>query len=262
MSVRRMAGEPIIAAHSVRKVYRSGTAATVALDGVSLTIRRGEYVAIIGKSGAGKSTLLYQLSLLDEPTEGEVYFLGNATAQLTDTERTRLRLEHLGYIFQDYALLPELTAVENVMVPMLMRGFPLEEARKRAIAALEQVALGHRLSNRPSELSGGEQQRVSIARAVADAPDVLFADEPTANLDTAMSLEVLEQFDYLHRKGLTIVTVTHELEYARRAERVIELRDGKIVRDGPAEEVIRLRERELEQMMHHERQEQKGGGKE
>ncbi|GIW69178.1 ABC transporter ATP-binding protein [Candidatus Parcubacteria bacterium] len=238
----------IISTHNVRKVYQKGAAATVALDGVSVEIQEGEYVAIIGKSGAGKSTLLYQLSLLDEPTEGEVIFLGKPTASLTDTQRTLLRLEHLGYIFQDYALLPELTATENVMVPMLMRGVEEEDARARAQEALRRVEMGHRLNNRPNELSGGEQQRVSIARAIADAPDILFADEPTANLDTVMSFEVLEQFDRLHREGLTIVTVTHELEYARRANRVIELRDGKILRDGPAEEVIREREAEIAEM--------------
>lgn len=245
---RNGAGDIVVAAYNLRKIYHSGAAATVALDGVSVTIRKGEYIAIIGKSGAGKSTLLYQLSLLDEPTEGEVVFLGTPTAALSDAQRTRLRLEHLGYIFQDYALLPELTALENVMVPMLMRGIEEAQAKGRAVAALEQVELGTRLHNRPNELSGGEQQRVSIARAIASEPDILFADEPTANLDTAMSLEVLEHFDRLHHKGLTIVTVTHELEYARRAQRVIELRDGRIIRDGPAEEVIREREAEIAQL--------------
>lgn len=227
---------------NITRVFHKGSAETTALRGVSLDIENGEFVAIVGRSGAGKSTLLYQLSLLDAPTSGEVFLKDTSTALLSSKERTRVRLTMLGYVFQDYALLPELSAEENVMVPLLMQGVSLRDAKARAGVVLKRLGLGERLENLPTELSGGEQQRVSIARAIAHDPLVLFADEPTANLDSATSENLLCYFKELHESGQTIIMVTHELDYARKAERVIELSDGEIVFDGSPKEHIAFRE--------------------
>lgn len=223
------------------KTYGSGELELVVLKAIDLVVNDGELVAIVGPSGAGKSTLLYQLSLLDEPTAGEVYFDGMPTSRLSQPEKTRIRLEKLGYVFQDYALLPELSAIENVALPMLMQGFSHAAARKRARAALERIGLGEKERNLPSQLSGGQQQRVSIARAIAHGPHVLFADEPTANLDSKSAQLVLDAFLDLHRGGQTIVMVTHEEEYARKAERVIALRDGAIISDADPDSLGVLR---------------------
>ncbi len=214
------------------KNYGKGAVVTRVLRGIDLFIGAGEFVAIMGKSGAGKSTLMYQMSLLDVPTEGAVILDGTDTKKFSETERTLFRLNRLGFIFQDYALLPELSAVENVMIPLMMMGMTREEGEKKAATALEAVGLGHRLDNRPAQLSGGEQQRVSIARAIAEKPDILFADEPTANLDTTSGEAVMQVMQELHKKqGQTIVMVTHEDEYARYADRIIHLEDGVIVSD-------------------------------
>lgn len=214
------------------KNYGQPPTITPVLRGIDLAVPRGEFLAIMGKSGAGKSTLLYQMSLLDTPTSGHIMIDEVHTHDMTDNERTAFRLARLGYIFQDYALLPELSAVENVMLPLLMRGTSRPAAEAKAILALNAVGLGHRHTNRPSQLSGGEQQRVSIARAVAPAPDILFADEPTANLDTSSSEAVIGVMSELHReRGQTIVMVTHEREYAEFADRIIHLEDGQIIRE-------------------------------
>lgn len=215
----------------VRK-FGKGDLELIALKGIDLEIAEGEFVAIVGPSGAGKSTLLYQMSLLDDPTGGEVYLNSLKTSDLSMTEKTAFRLNELGYVFQDYALLPELSALENVMLPMLMQGMERSEATGKAMAALDRIGLSDKTRNLPSQLSGGQQQRVSIARAIAHDPHILFADEPTANLDTGNSRRVLEAFLDLNKKdGQTIVMVTHEQEYARSAHRVITLRDGEIVGD-------------------------------
>ncbi len=195
---------------------------------MSLQVASGEFVAIIGPSGAGKSTLLYLCGLLDHPTSGKIIINSVDTERLTSDERTAFRLHNLGYVFQDYALLPELTALENVMVPLLMRGLNANAASEKAEHTLEKVGLKGHSYKLPSQMSGGQQQRVSIARAIADNPKILFADEPTANLDSASSREVLETFLELHEKGQTIVMVTHEQEYAKLAKRIIELKDGQI----------------------------------
>ncbi len=201
---------------------------TPVLKGIDLEIKEGEFVAIMGRSGAGKSTLMYQISLLDEPTSGEVVILGTNILDLKSKEKTQFRLQRLGYVFQDYALLPDLTALENVALPIMMNDKTTEEAYKQAEEALTSVGLDHRIDNLPSQLSGGEQQRVSIARAIAHSPDILFADEPTANLDKRSSDVVMEAFQKLRAQGQTIVMVTHELDYGERADRIIEVDDGRI----------------------------------
>lgn len=218
----------MITAKNIIKTFQNGTVETQVLKGVNLDIQSGEFVAIMGKSGAGKSTLLYQLGLLDHPTSGAVIIDGQDITEFSEIERTKFRLDHLGYIFQDYALVPELTAIENVLVPLIMQGKSTDEATKIARASLERIGLGHRENNLPSQLSGGEQQRVSIARAISHNPKILFADEPTANLDTASSESVMEIFKELHKNGQTIVMVTHEPEYTVHCDRVITVVDGNI----------------------------------
>ncbi|MDF2379707.1 MAG: ABC transporter ATP-binding protein [Candidatus Gracilibacteria bacterium] len=221
----------MITAKNIKRSFNDGQRELEVLKGIDVTITKGEFVAIIGRSGAGKSTLLYQLSLLDRPTAGNVILDKKQTATLSDNERTQFRLENLGYVFQDYALIPDLTAEENIIVPMLMKGMEKTEALQKALKAMNQVGLKDRVKNLPSELSGGEQQRVSVARAFADEPKIIFADEPTANLDSASAKMVLDVFLDLHKAGNTIVMVTHEMEYARLSERIITLKDGLIYSD-------------------------------
>lgn len=219
----------LIETKNIVKTYQSGLVATTVLKGVNLAVAKGEWVAIMGRSGAGKSTLLYQMSLLDTPTSGEIYIDGVEVRGLSETEKMRFRLSKFGFVFQDYALVPELTALENVVLPLLMENQSLGEASKKAAEALTRVGLGHRLGNLPSQLSGGEQQRVSIARAIAEKPEILFADEPTANLDHESSSTVMSLFTELHNEGQTIIMVTHEDEYGRMANRTVHLDDGKMV---------------------------------
>lgn len=221
----------MIQAKNIVKTYISGEIETHVLKGVDLNIDSGEFVAIIGPSGAGKSTLMYQLSLLDHPTMGSILIDGQETTSLDSDARTTFRLNSLGYVFQDYALLPELTAEENVMTPLLMQGLDPKVAKEKANETLKKVGLEGKGQNLPSQLSGGQQQRVSIARAIAHEPKILFADEPTANLDTATSKEVLKAFLDLNALGQTIVMVTHEEEFAKMAQRIVELKDGSIVSD-------------------------------
>lgn len=221
----------IIKATGIKKSFTDGQTVTEVLKGVDLEVNEGEFVAIMGRSGAGKSTLLYQLSLLDSPTSGSISLDGHTVDNLSSTEKTKFRLHTLGYVFQDYSLLPELTAEENIMVPLLMQGLSRDTARNRAQEVLKSVNLEHRKDNTPSELSGGEQQRVSIARAITHKPKILFADEPTANLDSFSSKIVMEIFERLNKEnGLTIVMVTHELEYGKLADRIVKLSDGLVVK--------------------------------
>lgn len=214
---------------NLTKTYVNGEIVTPVLKGIDMQIKKGEFVAIMGKSGAGKSTLLYQISLLDKPTTGEVLVGDIDILSLSETARTDFRLRKLGYIFQDYALVPELTAEENVAIPLLMQGFDPSEARKKARKIIDSIDMVGKYTNRPNQLSGGQQQRISIARAIVQQPEILFADEPTANLDAASSEQVIDLMHDLHKKGQTIVMVTHEPEYTKYCDRIIYLEDGKII---------------------------------
>lgn len=221
----------IIEVKNLTKSFTDGPVATHVLKGIDFEVYEGEFVAIMGRSGAGKSTLLYQMSLLDTPTGGNISLNGCNIDKLTNEEKTHFRLMELGYVFQDYSLLPELTAKENIMIPLLMQGLSTETSEKRAIEALQSVNLDHRADNLPSELSGGEQQRVSIARAITHKPKILFADEPTANLDSFSSSHIIDIFKKLNKEEkLTIVMVTHEEEYGRVADRIVRLSDGLVVK--------------------------------
>lgn len=219
----------MIKINNIIKEFQNGDVVTKVLRGISLEIKSGEFVAIMGKSGAGKSTLMYQMSLLDHPTSGHISVDDIDVTNLTHDERTKFRLDNLGYIFQDYALVPELTAAENIMVPLLMQGKSEDDALAIARTSLEKIGLSHRENNLPSQMSGGEQQRVSIARAVAHNPKILFADEPTANLDSESSKAVIDIFRSFHKAGQTIVMVTHEPEYTAYCDRVIVVSDGQVV---------------------------------
>lgn len=219
----------VIEVKNITKTYKTGSIETKVLKGIDLDVRQGEWLAIMGKSGAGKSTLMYQMSLLDVPSSGEILVEGRDILQMNEVEKTDFRLTELGYVFQDYALVPELSAVENVMVPLIMQGLSIAEAKELATKSLERIGLGHRLGNRPNQLSGGEQQRVSVARATAQNPRILFADEPTANLDNVSSEGVVDVMRELHQEGQTIVMVTHEKEYTKYCDRIVFLDDGKIV---------------------------------
>lgn len=219
----------IIEATNIHRKFGEGALEAHVLKGIDVHITEGEFVAIMGKSGAGKSTLMYQLSVLDEPTEGTVVIDNTDVTPLNEAERTEFRLNTLGYVFQNYALVPDLTAEENVMLPLLMRGQSNADARTAARAALDGVGLEGKYTNLPAELSGGEQQRVSIARAVAGKPKILFADEPTANLDTVSGTQVIDLIARVNKKeGQTVVMVTHEREYALGCDRIINMEDGVI----------------------------------
>lgn len=221
----------MIQAKNLTKIFMSGDQKIVALDTLTFSVPEGQFLTVTGKSGSGKSTLLYQLGLLDLPTGGEVLIDGVDMVPVSENERTITRLNDLGYIFQDYAILPSLTALENTVVPLLMQGYSTAEAERKAKKALERVGLLDRMNNLPSQLSGGQQQRVAIARAIGHSPKIIFADEPTANLDSETSDQVIQTFIDLNKEGQTIVMVTHEPEYAKLAHRTITMADGKIVSD-------------------------------
>lgn len=218
---------PIIKTTHLERVYITGAVKTYALKDVSLDIIEGEFVAIMGKSGSGKSTLLHQLGLLDKPTKGNIIIDGHDVINISEKERTKFRLDKLGYVFQSYNLIPELTAIENVYITAMARNFKKKEYEKMAEEILAAVGLDDRMYHYPSELSGGQQQRVSIARALVNKPKILFADEPTANLDSASSDDVINLFRKFNEEiGQTIVMVTHEKEEGKKADRIIWVKDG------------------------------------
>ncbi|MEB3257198.1 MAG: ABC transporter ATP-binding protein [Cyanobacteriota bacterium] len=213
----------------VDKVYGEGDAQVHALRDVCLTVNRGDYLAVMGTSGSGKSTAMNILGCLDRPTQGRYWLNGIEVADLSDDQLADIRNSQLGFVFQQFHLLPQFSALENVILPMIYAGVPPAERRQRAEAALERVGLAHRLDNRPNQLSGGQQQRVAIARAIINHPSLLLADEPTGALDSQTTAEVLNLFDDLNREGITILLVTHEQDVGRRAQRVVHFRDGQIV---------------------------------
>ena len=217
--------EALIEIRDLCKIYNPGEVEVRALDHVSLTINRGELVAIIGQSGSGKSTLMNQLGCLDVPTSGDYFLSGQNVAKLSDNELSDIRNREIGFIFQGFNLIPNLTAVENVEVPLIYRGIGKRERRQLAISSLEKVGLGHRLDHKPS------QQRVAIARAIAAAPPLILADEPTGNLDSASSKEILQILKQMHASGRTVILITHDNEIAAQARRIIHIRDGKIDSD-------------------------------
>lgn len=220
-----------IEAKNIHRKFGKGDLEVSILKGINMTVQQGEFVAIMGKSGAGKSTLMYQLSVLDEPTDGELLIDGIDVIGMNEQERTAFRLNTLGYVFQDYALVPDLSARENVMMPLLMRGIKWDTATKTADKALDDVGLENKYNNLPAMLSGGEQQRVAIARAIAGKPKILFADEPTANLDSVSGKQIIDLIAKLHDEGQTVVMVTHEHEYTNHCDRIVYLEDGKITHE-------------------------------
>jgi putative ABC transport system ATP-binding protein len=220
----------MIQTQDLKKIYRMGAVEVHALKGVSLEIAKGEFIGIVGSSGSGKSTMLHMLGLLDHPTSGSIHIDGMDVLKLSDEERTLFRLNNLGYVFQDYALISELSVLENVYLPCLVRGSTLEECVPASKEILSAVGLADRLDHMSYELSGGQQQRVSIARALVNKPRILFADEPCANLDTTTSRQILELFRKLNRDlGQTIVMVSHEPWHTEYFDRVITLQDGEIL---------------------------------
>ncbi|MBI2830904.1 MAG: ABC transporter ATP-binding protein [Chloroflexi bacterium] len=213
----------------ITRVYRMGKVQVHALNGVSLSIEQGEMVAIIGASGSGKSTLMNIMGCLDRPTAGVYKFNGVDVSRLSDNKLADMRNGTIGFVFQDFNLLPRASAVRNVELPLVYAG--KRNKRKRSLEALERVGLGNRANHKPTELSGGEQQRVAIARAMVGGPPLLLADEPTGNLDTASTAEIMSIFQKLNQEGITIIMVTHEMEIAQQTRRIIRVRDGKIVSD-------------------------------
>ena len=220
---------PVAQLEAVDKVYGSGDTAVHALDKLDLTVNRGDYLAVMGASGSGKSTAMNILGCLDRPSSGSYLLNGTPVEGLSDDQLADLRNRDLGFVFQQFHLLPQLSALENVMLPMVYAGVPAAARRERAQAALERVGLGQRLNNKPNQLSGGQQQRVAIARAIINQPALLLADEPTGALDSQTTAEVLDIFDALHQGGMTVVMVTHEDDVAARAEKIVRFRDGHIL---------------------------------
>jgi putative ABC transport system ATP-binding protein len=228
----------LVVATELTKVYTLGDTELRALDDVSLTVDPGEFVAIMGASGSGKSTLMNVLGCLDRPTSGSYTLDGHEVSRLSRGQLAEMRNRTIGFVFQSFNLLARTSAIENVELPLVYAGLPRRERRERSRIALERVGLGGRLDHRPSQLSGGQQQRVAIARAIVNEPKLMFADEPTGNLDTKTSVDVMALFQELWRAGLTIVYVTHEPDVARYASRIIVVRDGKIVSDTKQEPLM------------------------
>jgi putative ABC transport system ATP-binding protein len=227
----------VIEARELTKVYGRGENRVEALTGINMNVEPGEWIAIMGPSGSGKSTLMNLFGLLDRPTSGSYALDGRDVSRLRVSELARARRDLIGFVFQSYNLLPRESALKNVELPMVYAGVGRKERRKRALGVLETVGLAERAHHRPPELSGGQMQRVAIARALINRPALLLADEPTGNLDTVSGAEILDLFEELNASGVTVVVVTHDAEVAARTQRVVELRDGRIVADEPSEVV-------------------------
>ncbi len=223
--------EPTIRTHNLQRRYRMGDEIIHALRGVDVTVQRGEYVAIMGPSGSGKSTLMNVIGCLDTPDEGEYWLNGKLVSSMNDRELARVRNKEVGFIFQTFNLLPRADALHNVELPLIYAGMKRKERVARARQALERCGLGERMTHRPSEMSGGQRQRVAVARALVTEPSILLADEPTGNLDSATSRDIMSLFDALHAAGHTIVVVTHESDIAKHARRIITFHDGTVAED-------------------------------
>jgi putative ABC transport system ATP-binding protein len=221
----------VIRIENLTRFYTIGEETVRALNGINLTIEKNEYVALMGPSGSGKSTLMNIIGCLDTPTSGEYFLNGPNVAQLSDSELAAIRNKEIGFVFQTFNLLPRLTALQNVALPLVYAGIPEVERLKKAKEVLEQVGLGNRITHRPNELSGGQRQRVAVARALVNHPSIILADEPTGNLDSKTSEEIMQLLDIIHQAGNTIVLVTHEEDIALRAKRVVRMRDGIIESD-------------------------------
>ncbi len=221
----------LIEIRDIYKIYNPGENEVRALDGIDLTVEHGEFLAIVGQSGSGKSTLMNMLGLLDIPTSGTYTLDGVNVANMTDDELSEIRNKEIGFIFQGFNLIPSLTAVENVELPLVYRGMKKDERNKLALEALERVGLSHRLDHLPKQMSGGQQQRVAIARAVAARPPIILADEPTGNLDSHSGVEVMKILHELHEEGRTVILITHDNDIANEAQRVIRIQDGQIISD-------------------------------
>jgi len=227
--------DAIIVTRDLRREYVMGSETVRALQGVDLVIRRNEFVAIMGPSGSGKSTLMNIIGCLDTPDAGEYWLNGQRVSEMGDDQLARIRNKEIGFVFQTFNLLPRASALHNVELPLIYAGAGARERRERAAEALTRVGLGHRMDHRPNELSGGQRQRVAIARALVNRPSILLADEPTGNLDSSTSAEIMALFEQLHAEGQTIVLVTHEHDIAAHANRQVHLRDGKVARDFTTE---------------------------
>ena len=225
----------MISLRNITKRYRMGDEEVLALAGVDLDIGGNEYVALVGPSGSGKSTLMNIIGCLDSPSEGSYLLNGRDTARLDEVELARVRNREIGFVFQSFHLLPRMTVLQNVMQPLVYRGMPAAERRQRAIASLAKVGLGNRQGHRPNELSGGQRQRVAVARALVGEPSLLLADEPTGNLDSRTSREIMALFDELHDQGQTVMVVTHEPDIAAHCRRTVRIGDGLVVSDTPNE---------------------------
>jgi putative ABC transport system ATP-binding protein len=229
---------PLIEVRDVRKVYQVGSEEVRALDGVDLDIEAGEYLAIMGASGSGKSTLMNLLGCLDTPTSGSYHLNDTAVENLSDEELASIRNREIGFVFQTFNLLARTTALANVELPLVYAGTSRRERRERAVRALERVGLADRMQHLSNELSGGQRQRVAVARALVNDPSILLADEPTGNLDSHTSEEIIELFDELHQGGNTVILVTHEDDIATHSWRIVTLRDGRIVSDQPTPKAV------------------------
>jgi len=223
--------DAVIVIRNMQREYDMGDEIVRALRGVDLDIRKNEFVAIMGPSGSGKSTLMNMIGCLDSPNGGEYWLNGHRVSELGDDELARIRNKEIGFVFQTFNLLPRATALHNVELPLVYAGMGAKERNARATDALQRVGLGNRMTHRPNELSGGQRQRVAVARALVNEPSILLADEPTGNLDSTTSVEIMSLFEGLHREGQTIVLVTHEPDIADHAHRQVHLRDGKVERD-------------------------------
>ena len=221
----------IIRISGLKKIYKMGNQQVNALNGADLVIRENEYVAIMGPSGSGKSTMMNILGCLDTPTEGSYILNGTDVSKMEDSQLAEVRNKEIGFVFQSFNLLPRYTALENTALPLIYAGFSKEEREEKARKALETVGLGERTTHRPSELTGGQRQRVAIARALINNPSIILADEPTGNLDTKTSVDIMNLIEQIHNNGNTVIVVTHEEDIARYAKRIIRLRDGKIESD-------------------------------